>query len=131
MTSASSTFSADDSSKISPAFAERLAKLGPGEEIRAIVLPVIPPTSKPDETGSRAESRVAAQEAISQTTEAAFNEIDRQLADTDGHRLTLTPNRLGYILIEAPAPSIYALAAQQWVKSIIEDQPIRHLDPDP
>ena len=46
---------------------------------------------------------------------------------TGGRRLTRAPNRLGFISIEATVASIYTLAAQEWVKAIIEDQSLNPL----
>jgi hypothetical protein len=124
MTSASTP---DFSSKISPAFASRLAKLKPGQEIRAIVLPAIPPAPDSDGTMARSARRRAVAETMAEIVKTAFHEIDRQFASTGGRRLTHTPNRLGFIHIEAPAASIHALAAQDWVDAIIEDQSVRRL----
>lgn len=124
MTSASTS---DYRNKISPAFAARLAKLKPGQNIRAIVLPVIPTESDSDETMARPARRKTAAEITAEIVAAAFQSVDQQLASTGGRRLTDTPNRLGFIHIEASAASIHALAAQEWVNAIIEDQSLRQL----
>lgn len=129
MSSASTPEQAPDfSDKISPVFAARLAKLQPNEEVRAIVLPVIPPAPDSQETMARSARREAATKAIADALEAAFREVDQQLALTGGRRLTFEPNRLGFILIQAPARTLYALAAQEWVRSLMEDQSIEALE---
>lgn len=113
------------SEKISKTFAERLKRLAPGETVRAVVLPAITPNSDGVRAATRAARRHDAADTIAAVMQTGFKQTDRQLSKTGGQRLTQEPNRLGFIHIEAPAASIYALAGQDWVTSIIEDQPIR------
>lgn len=80
---------------------------------------------------ARSARRKAVAEAMMNAVSKAFKEIDHQLTLTGGRRLTNTPNRLGFILIQAPASTIRALAAQDWVSAIIEDQSLRHIQPIP
>lgn len=115
----------DDKDKISSAFAARLAKMKSGEEVRAIVLPVIAPPSEPVQSSTTRTRREKAARATAAAMKSAFGRIDRQLSNTGGRRLTRTPNHLGFIHIEAPAKSLYALAEEEWVSAIMEDQAIR------
>ena len=69
MTSASMS---DFRNKISPAFAARLAKLRPEQETRAIVLPVIPTESDPEETMARSTRREAAADTIAESSRLHF-----------------------------------------------------------
>lgn len=109
--------------KISRAFAERLDELQPDQEISAVILPTISPSSEPVRAATRSARRKAAEETIAAVMKDGFKRTDRQLSNTGGRRVTQEPNRLGFIHITAPAASIYALAGQDWVKAIIEDQP--------
>ncbi len=115
----------ETSAKISPAFAARLADLPPDQPVRAIILPAISPASEEMRASTRAARKQAASETIAAVMQAGFKKTDRQLSRTGGHRFTESPNRLGFIHIEAPPASIFALAEQDWVKAILEDQPIR------
>ena len=119
-----------DSSKISAAFAARLAKLGPNDHIRAVVLPAITPDSDPGGgTTARSARREAAAASIVAQTGDAFAAIDGQLEEGGGRRLTRHPNRLGFILVEATVAAIRNLARLECVKAIIEDQPLSPISP--
>jgi hypothetical protein len=117
--------SAGESQKISRTFSEKLKRLEPDESVRAVILPVISPDSAAVRGSTRATRRQAASKTIAAVMQAGFKQTDEQLAETGGQRLTDSPNKLGFIHIDAPAASIYALARQDWVKAILEDQPIR------
>jgi len=126
---ASGEASPDDSSKISAAFAARLAKLEPNEQIRAIVLPAIKPEAASDGTAARSARREAVAASIAAQTGDAFAAIDVQLENGGGRRLTRMPNRLGFILVEATVAAIRNLARLECVKAIIEDQPLHPINP--
>lgn len=102
-------------SKISTNFASRLARLEADQLVRVIVLPVARTDPNPRETGNA---------MTKQQVEWAFDDIDKQLARTGGHRLTQRGNTLGFIVLEATPASIEAIAELDWVDVIIEDQPI-------
>lgn len=121
--------SPDDSSKISAAFAARLAELEPNEQIRAIVLPAIKPEAESGGTAARSARREAAAASIAAQTGDAFAAIDGQLEESGGRRLTRMPNRLGFILVEATVAAIRNLARLECVKAIIEDQPLQPINP--
>ncbi|MDI9549200.1 MAG: hypothetical protein QM346_16530 [Chloroflexota bacterium] len=121
--------SPDDSSKISAAFAARLAELEPNEQIRAIVLPAIKPEAESGGTAARSARREAAAASIAAQTGDAFAAIDGQLEESGGRRLTRMPNRLGFILVEATVAAIRNLARLECVKAIIEDQPLHPINP--
>ncbi len=121
--------SPDDSSKISAAFAARLAELEPNEQIRAIVLPAIKPEAESGGTAARSARREAAAASSAAQTGDAFAAIDGQLEESGGRRLTRMPNRLGFILVEATVAAIRNLARLECVKAIIEDQPLHPINP--
>lgn len=131
--SASSEASLDDNSKISAAFASRLGKLEPSEQIRAIVLPALTPAPERDGAVARAARAPARREATADALAAQNREmfavVDNLLEAAGGRRLTRIPNRLGYILVEATVAAIHALAALDCVAAIIEDQPFGLLHP--
>lgn len=133
--SGSSEASPDDNSKISPAFAARLANLAPSEQIRAIVLPALKP--EPERGGAVARTaraparREEMADAIAAQSREVFAAVDDLLERTGGRRLTQIPNRLGYILVEATVAAVHALAALECVAAIIEDQPFSLLHPVP
>jgi hypothetical protein len=103
---------------------DKKGKAGKSDKIsRAVILPTISPASEPVRAATRSARRKAAEETITAVMVDGFKQTDRQLSSTGGRRITQEPNRLGFIHITAPAASIYALAGQDWVKAIIEDQP--------
>jgi hypothetical protein len=106
----------------------RMARLESRESIRAIVLPVARNTRSTDRTMTRRALREERIAYLDETSEQAFYDIDEQLAASGGRRLTRQPNRLGFIIIEATANAIAAIAELEWVGSIVEDQPVYVLD---
>lgn len=131
--SASNEASLDDNSKISAAFAARLANLAPSEQIRAIVLPAFTPGLEGDGAAPRDPRgpgrREAAAAAIAAQSGDVWAAVDNQLERAGGRRLTQIPSRLGYIVIEATVAAIHTLAALDCVAAIIEDQPFGLLRP--
>ena len=114
----------DRSSKISDAFAKRLAALSPSQHVRAIVLPA------PYMVGSNGarvhgEERQAIVREARTRTEATFAEIDKVLAEAGGTRLTDDGNALGFIIVETCPNGIAAIADLSWVGTVLEDQAIR------
>jgi hypothetical protein len=110
--------------KISPEFAARLERLGPREEVRAIVLVrTTGPEGPPDPPQSR-EERKAMAKATRLSAEKALDDIDGILARCQGQRLADHPDALGSLPVETTAAGIKALASSRWVKAILEDQAI-------
>jgi len=110
--------------KISPEFSARLARLGPRQKIRAIVMLR---TDIAGEASTRRQSRAERQaviEAIRKSAEPALVDIDGILERFDGKRLATNVDALGCIPVETTAAGITALAASDHVKAILEDQPI-------
>lgn len=110
-------------SKISREFAARLGHLKSGQKVRVVVL------LQPQRTGSalgQSRSQRARQEAITivrQSSERALDAIDRILERFDGKRLA-DANALGSVLVETTPAGISALASSDYVRAILEDQPI-------
>lgn len=109
--------------KISPVFADRLARLAPSEKIQAIVLLQTPGTGR---NGRRQppEQRKAALEAVRRTAARAIDEIDRLLASHDGQRISPETDALGSVVVETTVAGIGALAESAQVRAILENQPI-------
>ena len=111
-------------SKISAGFSAKLARLGSGDTVRAVVVTrAASAERKPARRQSRQE-RKAAIEAVRQAAEEALPEIDRVLKEAGGRRLTDSPDALGSIAVETTAAGIMALAESSRVKVVLEDQSI-------
>lgn len=111
--------------KISAGFAARLKRLEPSDKVHTIVLlRTGDVTSPPGKRQSRAE-REAAVEAMRSSAGEALAEIDEILEHTNGRRFADAPDALGSIPVESTPAGIQALASSEWVKAIIEDQPIQ------
>lgn len=108
--------------KISRAFAARLGHLGGREKVRAIVMLQHGGGGTAEGKRQSAEERRAAIESIRTSAGAAMDEIDAILARFDGRRLADRPDAFGAVAVEATAAGIYALAASDAVRSILEDQ---------
>ena len=109
--------------KISDEFRARLDEFAPQRKIRAIVLLH---TKRAERKSGRRLShaeRQAAIAAIRKSAESALPELDGILAHYDGERLS-DVNALGSIFVETTAAGIIALAASNYVKAILENQPI-------
>jgi hypothetical protein len=110
--------------KLSPEFAARLSQLEPQQIVRAIVLLRTDNSAK---AGARRQSRTerqAAIEAMRGSAQEALSAVDDILDHFDGHRQAEKPDVLGSIPVETTAAGIKALAASEWVRAILEDQPI-------
>ena len=111
--------------KISPGFSARLKRLGPREKVHAIVLLRAGEAGEPAARRQSAAEREAAVEASRRSAGRALAELDDILDRFDGQRFAEEPDALGSVPIEATAAGIEALASSDWVKAIIEDQPIQ------
>ena len=111
--------------KISAGFAARLKRLGPRDKVHTIVLLRTGDVAAPPAKRQSQEERDAAIEAMRSSAGQAMAEIDDILERTDGQRFAEAPDALGSIPVEATADGIQALASSDWVKAIIEDQPIQ------
>ena len=119
------TSSKSEKPKISAGFAVRLKRLEPSDRVQAIVLLRTGDVNDPPgKRQSRAE-REAAIEAMRSSAGEALAEIDEILERTNGRRFADAPDALGSIPVEATPVGIRALASSEWVKAIIEDQPIQ------
>jgi len=115
--------------KISPEFSTRLARLKPQQKIRAMVMLRI---DVPGETPARRQSRTERQAAIERLRQSclpALTQIDDILAHYSGKRLAAQVNALGAVPVETTAAGIRALAASDQVKAILEDQAVSLLSP--
>jgi hypothetical protein len=110
--------------KISSEFASRLRRLEPGQQVRIVLLleTPLPPAAASRQTP---EARQNGVESVKQVTRRALADIDRILHDQGGRRLSKSPNALGSLTAETTAAGVSALARSPWVKSVMEDQPIR------
>jgi hypothetical protein len=110
--------------KISPELASRLRRLEPGQQVRVVLFLETPPL-----TGQVArqtpETRQESVEAVKQLTQRALSGIDRILENHGGRRLSKGPNALGSLTVETTAAGVSALGRSKWVKSVVEDQPIK------
>jgi hypothetical protein len=111
--------------KISPEFSARLKRLGPREKVHAIVLLHTGEAGEPPAKRQSSAERAAAVEAMRRSAGQALAELDDILHRFDGQRLADEPDALGSVPIEATVAGIEALASSDWVKAIIEDQPIQ------
>ncbi len=110
--------------KISPDFASRLRRLEPGQRVRVVVFLETPPTPA-QASRQTPEARQTSVESVKQLTQRALSDIDRILRDHGGSRLSKGPNALGALTAETTAAGVSALAGSAWVKSVLEDQPIK------
>ena len=111
--------------KISPEFASRLNRLGRRDKVQAVVLLRTGDAAKPSRKRQSRAEREAAVEAIRSSAGQALVEVDDILERFDGQRSADSPDALGSIPIETTAAGIKALASSEWVKALLEDQPIQ------
>jgi sorbitol-specific phosphotransferase system component IIA len=111
--------------KISPGFAARLKRLGPRDKIYAIVLLRTGDAAAPSGRRQSRAEREAAIEAMRASAGQALNELDGILERFDGQRFADAPDALGSIPVETTVAGIETLASSDWVKAIVEDQPIQ------
>jgi hypothetical protein len=123
-------------SKISEAFAARLARLEPDEPVRAIVLATRSHRARDaydaqDTCHKDMGEAESAQGAVADFVEDPFEQVDRCLSTSGGRRLTQRPNALGHIVVETTPRGIAALCGLSVVRVIFEDQPIHPHPPVP
>jgi hypothetical protein len=111
--------------KISPGFSARLKRLGPREKVQAIVLLRVGDAGERAAKRQGPAEREAAVEAMRSSARQALAQLDDVLDRFDGQRFADEPDALGSISIEATVAGIETLASFDWVKAIIEDQPIQ------
>jgi sorbitol-specific phosphotransferase system component IIA len=111
--------------KISPGFAARLKRLGPRDKVYAIVLLHAGDATAPSGRRQSRAEREATVEAMRTSAGQALTEIDDILERFDGQRFADAPDALGSIPVETTVAGIETLASSDWVKAIIEDQPIQ------
>jgi hypothetical protein len=110
--------------KISAQFSARLARLEPGDKVRAfLLLRVGGPGSRSGRRQTRAE-REEAVKAFRKSSGQALDDLDKILKKHDGRLLARRPNALGSLPVETTAAGIRALARSRWVQAVFEDQPI-------
>lgn len=112
--------------KISPQFKARLSQLSPNQRIRAIVMLRVAGSEHRQEQRKRGD-RKRIVEFVRKSATDAMRHIDGILELHSGKLLTETPDALGSILVETTADGIIALADSEYVKTILEDQPISSL----
>jgi hypothetical protein len=110
--------------KISPEFASRLRRLEPGQPVRIVLFLETPPLPA-QASRQTPDDRQKSVESVKQLTQRALSDIDRILRDHSGRRLSKSPNALGSLTAETTAAGVSALARSPWVKSVMEDQPIK------
>ncbi len=111
--------------KISSGFAARLKRLGPRDKVYAIVLLRTGDAAAPSGRRQSRAEREAAVEAMRTSAGKALNELDDILKRFDGQRFADAPDALGSIPVETTVAGIETLASSDWVKAIVEDQPIQ------
>ncbi|MGD9049423.1 MAG: hypothetical protein PVF77_15305 [Anaerolineae bacterium] len=111
--------------KISPGFSARLKRLRPGQKVQAIVLLHAGDASQAAAKRQSPAEREAAIEAMRSSARQVLADLDDVLERFDGQRFADEPDALGSIPIETTVAGIETLASCDWVRAIIEDQPIQ------
>lgn len=104
--------------KLSPHFRAVVGSLGPQDKIRAIVILRASALATP-----RGDRRSVV-EAFRKSVGPALRDLDRILRRFGGQRLASAPDALGSVTIESTAAGITSVAASEYVKAVLEDQPI-------
>lgn len=110
--------------KISDEFAARLERLGPHEEVRAIVMLA---TARPRAALKKRLSPRARQAAVKHTRRSlaeALPDIDLILKEHQGRRLKGALDVLGAVPVVTTPAGIKALTASEHVRAVFEDQAI-------
>ncbi len=110
--------------KISSQFSGRLSRLGPGTKVRVILMLRTNDAGKSDARRRSLSGRQAAIEHIRKSAKPALIAIDDILGRLGGQRLASAPDALGCIPVETTLAGINELATSDYVKVILEDQPI-------
>ena len=110
--------------KISAGFSAKLSGYLPEQKLVAIlVLHTKGAGGNPGGKRSRAE-RLRSMEAVRNSAEEAFHDIDEVLDRSGGRRLTAHPDALGTVAVEITATGLRDLALLDQVSAILEDQPL-------
>jgi thioesterase domain-containing protein len=110
--------------KISAEFASRLRRLEPGQQVRVVLLLDTPPLPA-QASRQTPDARQSSIDSVKRLAQRALPDIDRILGDHGGRRLSKSPNALGGLTVETTAAGVAALACSHWVKSVMEDQPLK------
>ena len=113
--------------KISPEFSARLARLGPREMIRAVVMLRTEDAGVPSGRRQSHGNRQAVIAAVRESAEQALGDVDRILKRFHGQRLVANPDVLGCVPVETNPAGLTALAASDHVEVILEDQAVSRL----
>jgi hypothetical protein len=111
--------------KISPGFAARLERLGPKDKVRPIVMLRGGVAPRPAAKRHSPAERAAAVKGVRRSLTKALPDIDRILERHQGKRLKSEVDALGTVPIITTAAGIDALTTLEYVKAILEDQPVR------
>lgn len=113
------------SEKISAQFFARLKRLKPNDRLRAVVLLNTPETDgKSSRVRPTREERRQEAGNLRDSLGSAVREIDEILERVGGRRLSQQPSALGTLAIETTTKGIAALVESDYVKTIVDDQPI-------
>jgi len=104
--------------KISPEFARRLRRLGPEERVRAVVMLLTPQATG---TARRQKAAVA---AVRESADEKLGAVDAILDRFGGERLGERPDVLGSVPVAVTPAGIFALAASDAVKAVVEEQAV-------
>jgi hypothetical protein len=110
--------------KISVALATRLAQLSPRQKLRTII--VLQTGHLGRHAGKNRPTGEERQDEMYKSRLASsrvMEDIDGILERFDGRRLS-QPTALGTIVVESTPPGIAALCASEYVKAILQDQPL-------
>ena len=110
--------------KVGPGFEARLSGLGPRGRIQATVLLR---SASASEASARRQSRTdrrATIDALRRSVRSALVDIDRILDRHGGRRLAPEVDALGSVAVETTVAGLVELAASDYVKAILEDQPL-------
>ena len=119
---------ATEQNKVSSTFSARLAQLKPDRRLRAVL--VLRTSNGQLSSSGKRQTRPERQTAVEDNRKAAsqaIKDIDRILARFEGRRLSDNPTALGTIAIESTPAGIVELSHSDYVKAILEDQPISRL----
>lgn len=110
--------------KISPAVLARLARLGPKQRLRAIIVLHTPEAKSSSGKRPTRGERQAVIDEIRKHAPQAIENIDAILTRFGGRRLSEHPTALSTIAVESTPAGIAALSESNYVKAILQDQPV-------
>ncbi|MCH7736590.1 MAG: hypothetical protein IH872_04220 [Chloroflexi bacterium] len=113
--------------KISASFSAKLSSLRPEQKLVAILV-LHSKSSGGDPGGKRSRARrLRSIDAVRNSAEEAFHDIDQVLVRSGGRRLTSHPDALGTVAVEITPTGLRDLALLDQVTAILEDQPLSSL----